>query len=245
MRLPALVFAALTAVSASASAAILTFDVSSSNSFPNQISIETQIVEAGARFNLQKRDIYYQWNWRPGQSYLSHYTVTSYDVFGSLRDNFSILGSVTSNTEVINGTIKWNAAELGRLSNPAPKLEFRVSAPGSSSDPALSSTWGPGNNATNLFAMRQEGGTIFDRRAETALPKDADSLAFTYVGTGFNTVMVRDFSIYGPEYDPGIHHFLGKEEFVGLIPVPEPSSWMLMLGGLTILGVAIRQRKRT
>ncbi|AXA94795.1 hypothetical protein DPH57_18770 [Massilia sp. YMA4] len=52
-------------------------------------------------------------------------------------------------------------------------------------------------------------------------------------------------NIFGPAYDAGIRHFEQKYftgSNVSILPVPEPTTWAMLLAGVGILGVARRRK---
>ncbi|NVE00793.1 PEP-CTERM sorting domain-containing protein [Massilia sp. BJB1822] len=226
---------------ASASAAVTRLDLSPSFS-------RTDVIEIGPRLN------YKEWietkpaiSFVDNKPFLEYYKVITYDVQGSLQDWFR-LSAVASNTpggnsSLTTGTLTFAAAEHHRLVNPVATFTFELDASHKSSDPDVSSFLGSGHDSSSLTAMVQNPNfTYFNRSGTLTLAEGSDTLDFTVISTGLS----RDFNglnIYGPKYDLGMHHVYDKRMLYDIpSSVPEPSTWMMLLGGGILLGALRRKR---
>ena len=100
----------------------------------------------------------------------------------------------------------------------------------------------PGPNDTWLNA----DGTFFvaGYRAEKLIPAGdtVDMGVLFYIPAQLHATSYS-FNLDGSLYDEGLHHF-SDTSFLGyeILPVPEPSTWAMLLAGVGILGVARRRK---
>ncbi|UTY57511.1 PEP-CTERM sorting domain-containing protein [Massilia sp. erpn] len=78
------------------------------------------------------------------------------------------------------------------------------------------------------------------------LPNGSDNLDFQILADFSKPVTYLGIEITGPQYGFGVRHNTEYEMLDILpLPVPEPSSWLMLLSGSALLGIAMRRRKHT
>lgn len=229
-------------------------------------NVDTNFVESGTRTNVVNgtRDDVMVYN---GYRYVTHYATSTYDVTGHYSDLYIFNGSAGGPEDgvkyaYISGTVRFDpskAENIGVSSTLNASILFsgtftpvfdenNPGVPQFPDAPILSA--GIGNDRANLSELNNSGDSPFyaDRFAITGstsftiAPGDNDIQFLLYAGANLHPSWALLY-VHGPAYNLGTYRrteqtYLGYE----VLPVPEPSSWAMLLAGAAILGIARRRK---
>jgi hypothetical protein len=127
-------------------------------------------------------------------------------------------------------------------SAPVPTLYFKTGAGGSYSQLSSTTYVSPGSQGYSSYAST----SVYVAAGSSV------SFSALYYGAGSVSLNSLSLSISGPQYDSFstsvdrqvVTHDLFKTVVIPALPVPEPESWALMLGGLAVMGFVALRRGR-
>jgi len=234
-------------------------------------SRDTYFHENGGRFNIVNSTFDEIRDDGNGWGYLVHYAAVTYEVAGYYTDSYMFNGSVSGapggpRYAYLSGTVSFDPAAGGNMGNtpatlnasmlfsgnytPAYDVDF-PSIPLPPAEPKLAI--GYSNDRADLIA--QGGRTSFNDGyfsqtggaggVELVAGQNAFEFLF-YAGPELDPTMTT-LLISGPAYEFGMHQrtdltLLGYEHVQLPLPVPEPSTWAMLVAGAAIIGVARRRK---
>ncbi|UTY57512.1 PEP-CTERM sorting domain-containing protein [Massilia sp. erpn] len=211
--------------------------------------------EFGPRLNYTETSRTSISNWN-GVNYFHRYVTESYDVLMGKQDRLSrCCGTYQSESDPsadfikYTGALKLDPGQRARLAGSTPVFDIRFGAEEFITSALPTAMFASGSDTT-LSPMQPLAQMPYMRTAQLLLPDGKDTLDFTVIAANFGKELPKmfEFRIYGPIYDVSaeLTHITSDRLLDwGPLPVPEPSSWLLMLSGLTVLGFAVRCSKRT
>jgi hypothetical protein len=190
----------------------------------------------------------------PSGGYTARYLLHHYDIEGYYQDwykttYYSMEPYVLTSSLLVNATVSLDPTAAARLSGPG-KLQLDITIAGEySGDGKPYLARAASHNSADLaeVALRKEydseGGVGY--RAGITTPFQVDSQDFQLSITG-GPEAANNFYMFvfnSATYDYGIHHRVDYESLPPITtPVPEPTTWAMLLAGVGILGVARRRK---
>jgi hypothetical protein len=226
----------------------------------------TAFVQEGARTNIlngtyDKIETFGNWQ------YITHYATSSYDVTGYFQDEYIFNGEVAGPADgakygYISGTVTLDPSAASNMADRPATLTTSMMISGrytpsfvpgfpTVSIPPSQPLIAVGHDSTDLVTLYSnptfynEQFTLTGYASDISLESGNNALAILlYVGPGMEPGMTLA-RISGPAYDLGTYHRT-EETYLGYdvvqLPVPEPSTWAMLLAGVAIVGVARRRK---
>jgi len=268
-RILSLAFAA-TSMLPAAQASVLSFDFTVSGAggtTPSYIeTLNANFIESGPRSNIVENR-YDEVAIYGNNKYITHYANTTYDVYGFYKDAYIFSGSVSgpeggTRYAYISGTVTFDPTAATNMAEGPATMDAGMLFSGTYAlayDPEFPSipvlppspqlAFGHGTEkadlvpvtATTSFNAGYFSLVGYDDAISLVPGKNAMQFMF-YANPALNPG-ITTAHIFGPAYDFGTHQrserlVLGYE----VLPVPEPTTWAMLLAGVGILGIARRRK---
>jgi PEP-CTERM motif len=194
--------------------------------------------------------------------YIYHYLDTSFDQTSSRSDRYSLnLDSTTGAQDFvyIKGTVSYDPASLPANAS----LNALVSASGTYTprvNPlfpnvallpgaptiAMAQSTNPADLAMGHYAISSytADGTFFSAHSEDVVLNDTGRTELEFLLYGGTGLTLESSMVYLTGYSYVSTERLTESRFIGMeiLPVPEPSTWAMLLAGVGILGIARRRK---
>lgn len=226
----------------------------------------TEFMEQGPRTNVvngtyDKIEVF------GNSQFITHYATSSYDVTGYYQDVYMFNGTVTGPVDgakyaYITGTATVDPGAASNMADRPATLDAAMMLSGNYTPtyvadfptvpmPPSSPLIAVGHDSTDLAPLwsnptfRNGQFTLTGYASGIALePGENDLAILLYVGANTDPTMTMA-RISGPAYDLGTYQrteqiYMGWD--VVQLPVPEPSTWTMLLAGAGILGIARRRK---